>query len=305
MSTFRSSFTAISPPPARRRPRGIDRAAVLILTSLCLGVATFGTGCGSSSSSTSSGSASSSGSSSSRQGHPSPAPPPLPGQQVSQIDRAFKTQLRKANIAFSTPTKLRVGDSGLVHLRLSFHVPVGVLRSQLGSGGTRTQARILASNTMEATLTGLAFKIQDISAATQLVGPNVTDWDWEIEPVKAGRLQLHLAMTAFIDVNGQQNDYGVRTFDRTLQVQSVPVAWYTTVSHFLTNNWIWLAGIIGFLGGAIKWLIRGRRQRLVSRARRERRDGGAPDHARSGASADPPSPTGTTDSEQPRQQTHA
>ncbi len=273
MSTFRSFVTSISPPPTRRRPHGIDRAAVLMLVSLCLGVATFGAGCGSSASSSVS-----SGASSSAQGRAAPLPPRLSEPQVSQIDRAFKSQLRKANLAFSTPTKLRVGDSGLVHLRLSMHVPVGVLRSQLGSGGARTGARILASNTMEATLTGLAFKIQDISAGTQLVGPGVTDWDWEIEPVKAGRLQLHLTMTAFLDVNGQQNDYGVRTFDRTLQVQSVPVVWYTTLPHFLTDNWIWVAGIIGFLGGAIRWLIASR-QRFASRARPERQDDGGLDHA--------------------------
>ncbi|MDQ6744820.1 MAG: hypothetical protein M3Z27_02190 [Actinomycetota bacterium] len=134
-------------------------------------------------------------------------------------------------------------------------IPVAKLRSRLGVAGA-VGARILASNMMEATLTGVAFKVQKITVSTQAVGPGVTEWKWEIEPIKAGRLPLHLAMTAFVELDGSQTTYNVRTFDRTLQVQSVPVAWYTKLTRFLSSNWAWIAGLIGLLAGAARWYSR-------------------------------------------------
>jgi hypothetical protein len=271
----RPSVTPTTASPTGRARCAIDRAAMLVLLALCLGFTMAGAGCGASTAPT----AASGGSASTLPRTGGATASEIGKQQVNQIDDAFKSQLRRANIVFSTPTKLRVGDSGLVHVRLSMHVPVDVLRAQLGDAGAQVGARILASNTMEATLTGLAFKIQDSSAATQLVGPDVTDWDWEIQPVRAGRLQLHLTMTAFLDVNGRQDDYGVRTFDRTLQVQSLPVLWYARLTHFLANNWVWIAGVIGFLGGAIRWLTRGRTQQIAPGAGHELREDADPQRA--------------------------
>jgi hypothetical protein len=228
-----------------------DRTAALILMAICFGLTIVGAGCGSSMSA-SSGAASSTTSAS--PGKPKPGPK-LRAQQVQQISQTFNGKLRTANIAFSTPTRLRVGNSGLVDLQLSMRVPVDVLRSRLGNVGAKVGAQVLASNTMEASLTGVAFTIQDITAATQAVGPGITEWQWEIMPTRAGLLSLHLALTAFLSLNGTRTDYGVRTFDRTLQVQSVPVAWSTRLTHFLSNNWVWIAGVIAFLAAAVKWFL--------------------------------------------------
>jgi hypothetical protein len=236
--------------------RATHRAAAVLIVLLCIGLPIVGIGCGSSASSSSA--TSSSAAAGSASGKPSRGRA-LSKKQVEQITQTFKGQLKTANLAFATPTKLRVGDTGLVDLQLSMQLPIATLRERLGVAGAQVGARILASNTMEAALTGLGFKIQDITVARQAVGPGLTEWKWEIEPTMAGRLTLHIAMTAFIELNGGQTDYGVRTFDRTLQVQSVPVAWPTRVTHFLSSNWVWIAGLVSLITGAIGWLLRSRK----------------------------------------------
>jgi hypothetical protein len=72
---------------------------------------------------------------------------------------------------------------------------------------------------MEATLTGTAFKIEDITPTHR---PS-TAWKWEIEPTKAGKRLLHLTVTALVAVNGTDRRQAVRTFERILEVESVPV----------------------------------------------------------------------------------
>ena len=226
---------------------------------LCIGLATVETGCGSSStSSTSSAASAGSAASGPSSGIPN-RKPTLSKKQVDQIAQTFNGQLKTANIAFATPTKLRVGATGVVDLQLSMQLPITSLQARLGPAGAQVGAQILASNTMEAALTGIGFKIQDITVARQAVGSAVTEWKWEIEPTMPGRLTLHIALTAFVVVNHAQADYGVRTFDRTLQVQSVPVAWTTRAAHFLSSNWVWIAGLISLVTGAIGWFLRSRK----------------------------------------------
>lgn len=198
--------------------------------------------------------------------------------EAQQIRRAFKDQLGKANIAFVTPTKLRVGSTGIVDLRLSFTLSQSALVSQLGGGsGARVTAQISASNTMTAMLTGTEVTIRDITAATQAVGPRSTDWEWEIAPTETGRLQLYLTLDAAISIGGRPANYSVMTFDRTLIVQGVPVPWYSKVRQFLANNWAWMAGIIGLLLGAVGAVKRARQRGLAEGAAKSgRRSNGRP-----------------------------
>jgi hypothetical protein len=179
--------------------------------------------------------------------------------RVKRLDQELDSQLKSANLAFSTPSKLRMGDHGLVELRVSTQIPIDILKSELDAAGARAGVQIQASDRMEATLTGGAFKIQDITEPQQAVGARATEWKWEIEPTKAGRLSLHLALTALIRVNGQPTTYGVRTFDRKLTVESVAVPMTKQVTEFLQDNWGWIAGILTLLGGGIGWWLRQRR----------------------------------------------
>ena len=196
-------------------------------------------------------------------------------QHVKRLGQEFARQLEPANLAFSTPSKLRMGEHRLVELRVSTQTSIDKLKSELAAAGAHAGVQIKASDRMEATLTGGAFKIQDITEERQqVVGPRATDWKWEIEPTRAGRLSLHLALTALIKINGRSTTYGVRTFDRNLTVQSVPVPVTKQLTKFLQDNWGWIAGILTLLGAAFGWSRRSRRPNSVATGRRQpRRDG--------------------------------
>jgi hypothetical protein len=198
-----------------RRAPVHGRATASLLTLLCVGLCIGARACGFSSrfkSSPASSSGSSGISAPSRSGSGVPrAGHVLPKKAVERITQTFNGQLRAADIAFATPTKLRVGDNGIVDLQLSLTLPVSALRARLAAAGAPSGGQILASNTMEAALTGIGFKIEDITAAGQAVGSGATEWKWEIAPTMAGRLTLHLAMTAFVVLNGTRAEYGVRT----------------------------------------------------------------------------------------------
>lgn len=175
---------------------------------------------------------------------PPDALPPAPTEE-DPIDYALQ-KLDRANAAFNAPATLQVDETKEIELRVSDAVGVGELRSQLSQPGERETARIRASDVMEANLTGLGFKIQAVSPRRQAVGGGVTTWRWQIEPTKTGRLRLHLTLTALIAVNEVatripgDTKYAVRTFDRTLDVQGVPVAWHERLTDFVSANWQWL-----------------------------------------------------------------
>jgi len=91
---------------------------------------------------------------------------------------------------------------------------------------------------MVANLTGLDFDIERTSDARQPVATTgVTMWAWSIEPTDPGTRSLHLTLSALIDVDGNEETYTVKTFDRTW---TVVVPWPDRVTGFAGENWQWL-----------------------------------------------------------------
>jgi Divergent InlB B-repeat domain len=190
---------------------------------------------------------------------PPPSTPPTSRPELGDsIDRALK-KLRPANIAFNAPSTLRLGDSAVIQLLLSAQQPIRQLQDMITELGKKEGARIKVSNKMEAHLSGLNFKIQPITPEIQAVSEEeVTEWKWEIEATKTGTQRLHLTLSAFIDVEGQQASHTVRTFQRTLEIH---VTWSDRMSGFIADNWQWLwtAILIPLVG----WILHKRRAQSV------------------------------------------
>ncbi|HEV2951214.1 MAG TPA: hypothetical protein VGZ51_03830, partial [Actinomycetota bacterium] len=184
-----------------------------------------------------------------------PPPPPPPGAIPNEIDRILE-ELRFGNIAFNAPTELQVGETAVIELLISGGRPVGQLKGEIRELGERAGARIRISDLMEARLTGLGFRIQAISDERQPVGRSgVTRWSWEIEPVEAGSKDLHLTVSAIVNVRGTESTYTIQTFERTL---AVDVAWSERVSGFVGDNWQWLWTAI--LIPVAAWVVQRRRR---------------------------------------------
>lgn len=197
-------------------------------------------------------------------GAPAPEPPEPPrsgGPGADQtIDEAIR-ELPRASLAFNAPKTMRVHKTAVIQALMSDTQLVTQLQSKLTEVGQREGARIVASDEMEASLQGLDFKIQALTPARQPVGHRATRWAWEIEPTGTGRRRLHLTLTALIDVDSgitgaPPSRYAVRTFERTLNVESVPVPSGKKVTDFLSGNWQWLISTLLLPAGLALWQIR-------------------------------------------------
>ena len=151
---------------------------------------------------------------------------------------AILGDLDLANVAFNAPAELRLHEPAVIQLLLSGKRPIEELKDELTALGEREGAQIRASDSMEATLTGAGFAIEPVTPSVQLVSDEaVTEWKWEVEPMRAGVRRLHLTLSALIDVAGRERPYTVRTFERTLAVR---VSLGDRVAGFVGDNWQWL-----------------------------------------------------------------
>jgi hypothetical protein len=166
--------------------------------------------------------------------------PPYPvgtGPTVGAIDDALAA-LEPANIAFNTPSELRLDGQKAVQLLVSREQTIEDLQEQIEAAGATEGHEIKVSDVMIASLTGLDFDIQRTSDARQPVASTgVTMWGWSIEPTEPGTRSLHLTLSALIHVDGKEETYTVKTFDRTW---TVVVPWPDRVTGFAGENWQWL-----------------------------------------------------------------
>ena len=164
------------------------------------------------------------------------------GSVFSEADQAV-AQLPLANIAFTAPQTLQLGDTTQVQLVLSARDSIRQLKKKLSEIGVKHGARIRASNRMEAHLVGSGFAIEALRPEVQVVSRLApTEWKWDVEAKKPGTHHLTLTVSAFIDLEGEPTPFLAKTFDKTL---SVRVTVYERVSRFVSGNWQWLWLAIG------------------------------------------------------------
>jgi hypothetical protein len=156
----------------------------------------------------------------------------------NEIDRLLK-DLPFGSIAFNAPTALALQESAEIELVLSLHERAAKLKRRVSALGEKIGAtRIKVSQLMEARLTGLGWEILALTPKVQAVaGKEVTTWRWQIRATEAGTRQLHLTLSALLDVDGSKSPRTVRTLDRIIEIQ---VPWVHRLSGFAGENWQWL-----------------------------------------------------------------
>jgi hypothetical protein len=183
----------------------------------------------------------------------------LPGVNGDAMRDALDA-LKPASIAFNTPSELRLDEQEAVRLLVSRDKTIEELQAQIDDAiGDKEGATIKVSDVMIASLTGLDFDIERTSDARQpVLSRGETMWGWSVEPTEPGTQSLHLTLTALLDVNGKEETYTVKTFDRTW---TVVVPWPDRVTGFAGENWQWLWTAIFFPLAAIVWRRLRTRQR--------------------------------------------
>ncbi len=170
-------------------------------------------------------------------------------EPLSEVDRLLD-EMEFGTIAFNTPTKINIDASFQIQLILSLAATVEELKQSIKKEGKRVGAKIKVSDKMEARLTGYMFQITAITPEIQAVSrAQQTEWKWEIHPKEEGQHELHLTITAHLDVNGEIIPRKIKTFDRII---AVDVTATQKAKLFFENNWQWLWAAI--LVPVIGWL---------------------------------------------------
>lgn len=166
------------------------------------------------------------------------------------VDRVID-QLRLGNIAFNTPQSMEIEKSQNVQLLLSLDQTIEELKSNIQALGNKEGASIKVSDRMEATLSGLAFNIANVTPNEQAIASKgVTSWQWEVIPKKEGRQQLYLTLTALLEVDGNDTKKSIKTFEKVIQVEVSP---YQKASAFIVGNWQWLWATLVLPFGLWSW----------------------------------------------------
>ena len=173
-----------------------------------------------------------------------PKPPP---PSDDELIAASLNQLKKGNLAYSTPEKMKMGHTERVSARIGgADVSVEALKSALPSGQGRTvdTAATPVSARMKMELKSADFDITPLSSEEQGVGGETpTAWEWDIAPKHSGKLRLHLA--AVVELKNLSRDF--TSIDRDVAVQVDPV---DAVTSFMEGNWQWLIATLTAIGGA-------------------------------------------------------
>jgi hypothetical protein len=161
--------------------------------------------------------------------------------------------LPKGNLAYSTPQKMRTGETAHIMARVGADkVSLQVLQDGMSrdEGESTSVLETLVSTKMKMTLTTADFRVTPLSSEEQFVSSDSpTTWEWEITPKRSGKLRLHLA--AVVELNKVHKDY--TTVDRDI---SVEVDTKDASIKFVERNWKWitttlLLPLIGAVWGVI------------------------------------------------------
>ncbi len=182
---------------------------------------------------------------------------PLTDDQLIEQSLA---RLRKGNLAYNTPLKMKEGSTAHITARIaSDKISIEALRSGMPSDqGTSTETEATpVSSRMRMRLESADFDITPLSSEEQIVGGDApTEWEWDVIPKHAGTLRLHLA--AIVELKNLSRDF--TTVDRNIVVKVDPVG---AVMEFAGKNAVW---ILGSLGTGITGLWAWWRRRKKSRA---------------------------------------
>lgn len=150
-------------------------------------------------------------------------------------------KLELGNIVFNSPPIINLNETRTIQLFLGVKATIEELKQMIEAEGNKKGASIKVANRMEARLSGTNFAITAVTPEVQVVSRNdVTEWKWEVKPVREGRHHLHLTLSVLLNVDGETTSKAIRTFDNEIEVE---VTLVQQVGSFIENHveFLWIA----------------------------------------------------------------
>lgn len=188
---------------------------------------------------------------------------------LSPIDE-IKSKMALGNIVFNPPDSVKLDASQTIILMLSPKQTPGELEQQLrekgGTGKVEWQS-IRISDKMRAVISGDGFQITPLTPETMPVSKmESTEWSWEVRPLRTGTLNLHVVLSAIVDLSDGSGErpYPIQTFHKVYFVE-VPQERAARPRWWTGRVWSWLLpALLVPAGGVTAWLWLRRRKRRRS-----------------------------------------
>jgi hypothetical protein len=145
----------------------------------------------------------------------------LPAQPVApEVDRILAS-LTLGNIVYNTPSSMRCDEKTKIQLLLSPRKAIEELKQKISGLGEKAGEQIRVADVMEAHLYGKAFETHALRPERQAVGgADDAEWQWEIVAKEPGNQELHLVISAVLNVNGREGSKVLMVYDRTIVTRS-------------------------------------------------------------------------------------
>lgn len=147
--------------------------------------------------------------------------------------------LPMGQVAVNHPEQMKVSRADTVRVRISRDQAADLSRG-LPSEGHATEHDVIAvSTSMKVQLFGEPnFDIKPLDDTEQLVtNKGFTEWAFMVVPLRAGKLPLHVRITAIVRAAGIEKTKDFPVKDEIIQVRVSPTA---AIGSFVSKNWQWL-----------------------------------------------------------------
>lgn len=160
---------------------------------------------------------------------------------LENVDKALKS-LVLGNIAFNAPKEIQWNDTAVIELLLSPSFSVDELKDKIQEAGEREGAKIRVADQMSAVLKSSGFEIKELTPKIQAISfEEITDWKWEITPIKRGEQTLYLTISAILFVNGERTPRKIESYREKIYIK---VTFMQLLSFFIKDKWNWLWSVI-------------------------------------------------------------
>jgi flagellar basal body-associated protein FliL len=160
---------------------------------------------------------------------------------LENVDKALKS-LVLGNIAFNTPKEIQWNNTAVIELLLSPSFSVDELKDKIQEAGEREGAKIRVADQMSAVLKSSGFEIKELTPKIQAISfEEITDWKWEITPIKRGEQTLYLTISAILFVNGERTPRKIESYREKIYIK---VTFMQLLSFFIKDKWNWLWSVI-------------------------------------------------------------
>jgi hypothetical protein len=141
-------------------------------------------------------------------------------------------------MAFSVPEIANIKDNITVQLLIDTIKNEKELTKELNSSVNATTSKVLISKILDAKIVATDFTITKITPERQAIAETVpTEWLWELSATKSGTHDVHLTITAIVDVEGVKAERHIKTFEKVVKIE---ITNKQIILEFISKYWQWM-----------------------------------------------------------------